>query len=133
MNNIINAVVVKNYEEARQEARDLDNRITDMDDDELKEFVAKHPLAGVPFSMKDAFEVEGKVITCGIWNRRNTVCTRTAEVVTRFVCSLFNIFGYRMREAGGILLAITNVPEVCMWVETINSIYGRTNNPYDAR
>lgn len=38
-----------------------------------------------------------------------------------------------MRAAGGILLAITNVPEVCMWVETLNTIYGRTSNPYDAR
>lgn len=83
VNKVINAVVVKNYEEARAEARDLDLRIVDMDDDELAEHMEKHPLAGVPFTMKDAFEVEGKVITCGIWNRRNTVCTRTAEVVQR--------------------------------------------------
>ncbi|KJH46693.1 Amidase [Dictyocaulus viviparus] len=38
-----------------------------------------------------------------------------------------------MRAAGAILLAISNVPEVCMWVETYNTIYGRTANPYDTR
>lgn len=38
-----------------------------------------------------------------------------------------------MDAAGAILLAITNVPEVCMCMETTNGIYGRTNNPYDGR
>jgi fatty acid amide hydrolase 2 len=30
-------------------------------------------------------------------------------------------------------LAITNVPELALWWETSNTIYGRTNNPYDSR
>jgi len=25
---------------------------------------------------------------------------------------------------------MTNVPEICMWYETYNNVYGRTNNPY---
>ncbi|KAK7077967.1 Fatty-acid amide hydrolase 2 [Halocaridina rubra] len=35
-----------------------------------------------------------------------------------------------MREAGGIPLCVTNVSELCMWWESANTIYGRTNNPY---
>ncbi|KJH50574.1 Amidase [Dictyocaulus viviparus] len=38
-----------------------------------------------------------------------------------------------MEAAGAILLAITNVPEACYWVETSNGIYGQTKNPYDLR
>lgn len=37
----------------------------------------------------------------------------------------------RMKNAGGILLATTNVPQFNMWCETNNPLYGRTNNPYD--
>lgn len=35
-----------------------------------------------------------------------------------------------MREAGAIPLCVTNVSELCMWWESSNTIYGRTNNPY---
>ncbi|KAE9420520.1 hypothetical protein Angca_003025, partial [Angiostrongylus cantonensis] len=83
--------------------------------------VRSKPLLGVPFTMKDAMLVDGFVITCGIFNRKDDRCSKTAEVIER------------MLAAGGILLAITNVPEVCMWVETCNTIYGRTMNPYDTR
>lgn len=38
-----------------------------------------------------------------------------------------------MKEAGAIVLAITNVPEVCMWWESVNTLYGRSKNPYDTR
>lgn len=40
---------------------------------------------------------------------------------------------FSMNAAGAILIALTNVPEVCMWVESQNGIYGRTKNPYDTR
>ena len=40
---------------------------------------------------------------------------------------------FRMKNAGVILLGITNVPEAFMWLETNNTIYGRTVNPYDSR
>ena len=35
-----------------------------------------------------------------------------------------------MKSAGCILLAVTNVSELCMWMESNNKVYGRTNNPY---
>ena len=35
-----------------------------------------------------------------------------------------------LRRAGGIPLAVTNVSELCMWMEAANPVYGRTCNPY---
>ena len=35
-----------------------------------------------------------------------------------------------MKEAGGIMLGVTNVSELCMWMESNNKVYGRTCNPY---
>lgn len=36
-----------------------------------------------------------------------------------------------MKDAGAILIATTNVPELNLWVESRNNLYGQTNNPYD--
>jgi fatty acid amide hydrolase 2 len=36
-----------------------------------------------------------------------------------------------MKNAGGILIAVTNVPQLNLWQETSNPIYGVTNNPYN--
>ena len=30
----------------------------------------------------------------------------------------------------GIPIGVTNVSELCMWMESSNKVYGRTNNPY---
>ena len=37
----------------------------------------------------------------------------------------------RLREAGGIPIAKTNLPDLLFSFETDNLLYGRTNNPYD--
>ncbi len=37
----------------------------------------------------------------------------------------------RMKDAGAILIANTNISEFCLWVEARNFVYGQTNNPYD--
>jgi aspartyl-tRNA(Asn)/glutamyl-tRNA(Gln) amidotransferase subunit A len=36
-----------------------------------------------------------------------------------------------MKQAGGILLAKTNLPEFSYWMESDNLLSGRTNNPWD--
>uniref|UniRef100_A0A183GLD8 Amidase domain-containing protein n=1 Tax=Heligmosomoides polygyrus TaxID=6339 RepID=A0A183GLD8_HELPZ len=92
-----------------------------LNDEELQELVKAKPLLGVPYTCKDAIEVEGQVVTCGIYSQQGVKCTSSAEVIKR------------MNAAGAILIALTNVPEVCMWVESQNGIYGRTKNPYDTR
>ena len=39
----------------------------------------------------------------------------------------------RLRAAGAIPIGVTNTSELCMWMESNNRVYGRTNNPYDRR
>lgn len=40
------------------------------------------------------------------------------------------VIGY-LKAAGGIILAKTNIPELNLWSESRNNVYGQTNNPYD--
>ena len=37
----------------------------------------------------------------------------------------------RLRNAGAVVLGVTNTPEFLMAWETDNLLYGRTNNPWD--
>ncbi|CAG2181349.1 unnamed protein product, partial [Oppiella nova] len=36
-----------------------------------------------------------------------------------------------MRKSGAIFIAMTNIPELGMWWDSYNKLYGRTYNPYD--
>lgn len=77
-------------------------------------------LEGVPFSIKDSIEVAGTVCSAGTWGRRNAPPSdRDATLVGR------------LRAAGAIPLARTNLPDLLFAFESDNLIYGRTNNPYD--
>ena len=78
------------------------------------------PLAGVPFSVKDSIEVEGTVCTAGTLGRKSaapSICDATVVA--------------RLRAAGAIPIARTNLPDLLFAFETDNLIRGRTNNPYD--
>ncbi len=111
VNPTLNAVVWKRYDAALEDAR----RIDAMDDAARAEL----PLAGVPFTVKEFFAVEGAPWTGGIKARRNLIADADAPTVAR------------LRKAGAIPLGTTNVPEGGLWFETHNAIYGRTNNPWD--
>src|ERR1700721_4022008 len=77
------------------------------------------PLSGVPFSSKDSIEVEGTVCSAGTLGYRNAPkSTRDATLVAR------------LRAAGAVPIARTNVPDLLFAFESDNYIYGRTNNPY---
>lgn len=78
------------------------------------------PLAGVPFSIKDSMEVEGTVCSAGTLGLRDAPASvRDATLVAR------------LRAAGAIPLARTNLPDLLFAFESDNLIHGRTNNPYD--
>lgn len=82
--------------------------------------VEKRPLEGVPFSVKDSIEVEGTVCSAGTLGFRNAPPSkRDAALVAR------------LRDAGAIPIARTNLPDLLFAFETDNLIFGRTNNPYD--
>src|SRR3984957_12820166 len=77
-------------------------------------------LEGVPFSIKESIEVEGAVCSAGTLGLRNSPpAARDATLVAR------------LRAAGAIPLARTNLPDLLFAFESDNLIYGRTNNPYD--
>lgn len=39
----------------------------------------------------------------------------------------------RVKKAGGIIILVSNTPEMCMCWETYNNVTGTTVNPYDTR
>ena len=81
---------------------------------------ASGALHGVPFSVKDSIDVAGVRTTAGTWGRRNApAAQRDATTVAR------------LRSAGGIPIAKTNLPDLLFSFETDNLIYGRAQNPYD--
>ncbi|KAK5964501.1 Fatty-acid amide hydrolase 2, partial [Trichostrongylus colubriformis] len=94
VNGLINAVVIKLFNEATRKAEEIDNSIAGMDDYQLEELTKSRPLLGVPFTVKDSLEVDGQVITCGIYAQKGIKRTATAEVIKR------------MQAAGAILIAI---------------------------
>ncbi len=78
------------------------------------------PLHGVPFSIKDAIEVAGTVVTAGTLGRKNAApSTEDATLVKR------------LRRAGAIPIARTNLPDLLFAFESDNLIFGVTRNPYD--
>lgn len=76
-------------------------------------------LHGVPFTVKDSFDVGGVRTTRGSMLFTDHVPDRDATAVAR------------LRDVGGILLGKTNVPEFVLWAETDNRVFGRTRNPWD--
>lgn len=78
------------------------------------------PLAGVPFAVKDLFDVAGETTTAGARQRADApAATRDAEVVAR------------LRAAGAVLVATTNMDEFAYGFSTENAHYGTTRNPHD--
>ena len=77
------------------------------------------PLHGVPISIKSSLEVAGMRCEAGTRLRAGLVATQDAPLVTR------------LKNAGAIVLGVTNTPEFLMAWETDNLLYGRTNSPWD--
>ena len=77
------------------------------------------PLHGLPFTAKDNLDTAGLVTAVGLEERRDFIPQEDAVVVAR------------LKAAGAILLAKTNVPPMGGGGSCDNPVYGRTNNPYD--
>lgn len=101
VNPMLNALVDGPFVDARDTVRSIDERIAagEIDDAEW----TRRPLLGVPFTIKDSTAAKGRLQTLGLLSRSGTRAKVDAECV-RLV-----------QEAGGILLATTNVPEVNRW------------------
>jgi Asp-tRNA(Asn)/Glu-tRNA(Gln) amidotransferase A subunit family amidase len=111
VNPSLNAVVTPTFDEARRAAQHAADAIT--------RGAPLGPLHGVPFTAKDSLDVAGVRSTTGLIARTDHYPDRDAVVVAR------------LRAAGAILLGKTNTPDNCWNQETVNLIFGRTNNPWD--
>jgi amidase len=79
------------------------------------------PLHGVPFSIKDSIELAGHVCTAGTLGRKAAAPSLEDATLVR-----------RLRGAGAIPIAKTNLPDLLFAFESDNLIFGATNNPYDS-
>lgn len=77
------------------------------------------PLHGVPFTVKDSIDTAGVLTQRGSPIFKGRLPETDATSVTR------------MKQAGGILLGKTNLPEFSYWIESDNLLSGRSNNPWD--
>ena len=78
------------------------------------------PLAGVPFAVKDLFDIEGLPTTAGAKMRIHANPAKSdAHVVAR------------LKAAGAILIGTLNMDEYAYGFATVNPHFGTTRNPYD--
>jgi fatty acid amide hydrolase len=107
----INAVAVPRFSRALDEAAAID-----------KLRVRGHPLgplAGLPLTVKECFDLAGTPTTAGVARLQRQRPEGDAAVVAA------------LRNAGAIVIGKTNLAQLCWSLETSNPVYGRTNNPWD--
>ncbi len=78
------------------------------------------PLDGIPVTVKECFDMEGRATTLGLPSWRNRIATRDAALVTV------------LREAGAVILGRTNLSQTMLFAEASNPVFGTTNNPWSA-
>jgi fatty acid amide hydrolase len=107
----VNAVSVDLSESARKAAAEVDKARARGD--------KLPPLAGLPVTIKECFDLAGTATTYGLTTRRNEIERADDPYVAR------------LRAAGAIPIAKTNLSQLMSYTETDNPLYGRTNNPWN--
>ncbi|MCC5812322.1 MAG: amidase [Ectothiorhodospiraceae bacterium] len=110
-NPAINAVVVTDEERARRRAAEADAA--------LARGEIWGPLHGLPMTVKETFELAGLPTTAGAPVYREHVSTNNASAVQRLL------------DAGAVIFGKTNVPLFAGDLQSYNSIYGQTSNPWN--
>jgi len=105
--NIFTAVLP---EIAHEQARNVDARVLSGED---------LPLAGVPFAVKDLFDVEGFPTTAGTRALADNMAASDATVVSRLL------------DAGAVLLGKLNMHECAFGFTGENATYGNCPNPWN--
>ncbi|XP_076377462.1 fatty-acid amide hydrolase 2-A isoform X2 [Megalopta genalis] len=118
VNPMLNAIVDTRYEAAVQEARKVDEFLLCTTKTEA-EIGQDMPLLGVPMTVKESIAVQGMSHTVGVKKKVLDRADEDAVVVNR------------VREAGAIILLVSNTPEMCLAWESNNKVTGTTWNPYD--
>lgn len=111
VNGKLHAVTADLSESARQAAADVDLA--------LARGKKLGPLAGLPVTIKECFDLAGTASTFGLTSRRGEIESKDDPYVAA------------LRAAGAIPIAKTNVPQLMIYTESDNPLYGCTNNPWD--
>ena len=106
----INAVVVRDFDRAREAARAADAALARGE---------RRPLLGLPMTVKESHNIAGLPTTWGF------------EWAKDFRASTDAVGVSRLKAAGAVILGKTNVPVSLADWQSVNPIYGRTKNPYD--
>lgn len=110
-NPALNAVVIDDRQQALKHARAADRA--------LAKGSQVGPLHGVPITVKESFNIVGQQTTWGYPALRGNIATEDAVAVSR------------LRAAGAVVFAKTNVPIALADFQSYNEVYGTTNNPWD--
>lgn len=111
LNPELNAIVALRADIGTERAKAVDDVIARGED--------PGPLAGLVVAHKDLTETEGIVTTYGTPSRRDYVPAADSHLVAR------------MRAAGAVCVAKTNVPEFGAGSHTFNPVYGLTRNAWN--
>jgi len=106
----LNALVEQDFDRARVSAQEADAR---------RARGEEAALLGLPMTVKESFNVVGLRTTCGMPFWADFRSQHDAPVTAR------------VRAAGGVIMAKTNVPQMLADWQSANPVYGRTNNPWD--
>jgi amidase len=106
----INAVVVRDFDRAREAARSADAALARGE---------RKPLLGLPMTVKESNEVDGLPSTWGTPAFSGWIAPKDSVAVAR------------LKAAGAVILGKTNVPPFLADWQSNNPVYGRTNNPWD--
>ncbi len=109
-NQDFNAFVAIFPEEARQRAREID--------DKLRKKTAGQ-LAGMIIAIKDVLAIRGKAVTCGSHILANFIAPYDAAVIKRLLAE------------DAIIIGKTNMDEFAMGSSNENSYFGPVKNPHD--
>ena len=111
INPAVNALVTLAFDRARSQARVAEAAV------QKGEVLGQ--IHGLPVAIKDIQNTEGIVTTFGSEKLANNVPDKDAGIVAR------------IRNAGGIIIGKTNVPEMSIGANTVNPLFGATGNPFD--
>jgi amidase len=106
-----NLVVAFDRDRARAAAREIDRQRTTGE--------PLGPLAGLPITIKDSFEVTGMPTTCGFEHLRDHRPEQDADAVAL------------LREAGANIFGKTNLPAGASDWQSFNPVYGISRNPWN--
>lgn len=111
LNPVVNAIVTRADERAMEEAAAADEAL---DRGEIP-----GPLHGLPVAIKDLQPTEGIRTTYGSHVHAENIPNADTGIVAR------------IRQAGGIVIGKTNIPEFSIGANTVNRLFGATGNPFD--